>query len=440
MTWSAAEFQGFRHGYAGTIYKGQGRTLDHTYLYHTHHWRSAASYVALTRQRESAQVFVATRDGARRGAARAADGARRDQGRVGRLGHARTSCRRHCPGERQAERATTAEQRGETKSWWMQLAQQEEQRRDPLKAKVRAAQDVRRQQSALPAREWLIPPYVSRDGCDSLGRGLDSASIAAAVAADAQVKEAKAAPWQHLERAYRDPHTAHAKLEDLIKAEGWRGAAGRVQAEPELLGRLLGRDGMFAGRTAQLNRSHAVSAARSVGRSLVRIAEAEQRAERDYRANVTVQMERDKVGVPKLSPEATSVLEAVHAAANGKHPDVSRDGAESRNRPAVAKVWEEGRRNPTIAAEIDQFKEAARQRLGEEGRGTALRSPQERLALSLPGAEPEHTQALRQVAHDLAAAQRGRTDYETQRTLEAFRQRESQHERTRHRHRPDLGR
>src|SRR6202011_4089106 len=59
VEWSASEFAGFRHGYAGTIYKGQGRTLDHTYLYHTHHWRSAASYVALTRQRESAQVFVA---------------------------------------------------------------------------------------------------------------------------------------------------------------------------------------------------------------------------------------------------------------------------------------------------------------------------------------------------------------------------------------------
>ena len=59
VVWSASEFIGFRHGYAGTIYKGQGKTLDHTYLYHTHHWRSAASYVALTRQRESAQVFVA---------------------------------------------------------------------------------------------------------------------------------------------------------------------------------------------------------------------------------------------------------------------------------------------------------------------------------------------------------------------------------------------
>ncbi|MER9950015.1 AAA family ATPase [Mesorhizobium sp. M0047] len=60
VEWYASEFSGFRHGYAGTIYKGQGKTLDHTYLMHTHHWRAASSYVALTRQRESATIFVAT--------------------------------------------------------------------------------------------------------------------------------------------------------------------------------------------------------------------------------------------------------------------------------------------------------------------------------------------------------------------------------------------
>ncbi|MEI9425977.1 AAA family ATPase [Mesorhizobium sp. Cs1299R1N1] len=60
VEWNASEFSGFRHGYAGTIYKGQGKTLDHTYLMHTHHWRAASSYVALTRQRESATIFVAT--------------------------------------------------------------------------------------------------------------------------------------------------------------------------------------------------------------------------------------------------------------------------------------------------------------------------------------------------------------------------------------------
>jgi hypothetical protein len=60
VTFDTATFPDFRHGYAGTIYKGQGRTLDQTYLYHSEHWRAAASYVALTRHREKAEIFVAT--------------------------------------------------------------------------------------------------------------------------------------------------------------------------------------------------------------------------------------------------------------------------------------------------------------------------------------------------------------------------------------------
>src|SRR6185437_7300255 len=45
--------------YAGKIYKGQGRTLDQTYLYHSKHWRAEAGYVAMTRHRDTAAVFVA---------------------------------------------------------------------------------------------------------------------------------------------------------------------------------------------------------------------------------------------------------------------------------------------------------------------------------------------------------------------------------------------
>jgi Ti-type conjugative transfer relaxase TraA len=59
LTFDATGFHEFRHGYAGTIYKGQGRTIDQTYLYHSQHWRSAASYVALSRHREKAELFVA---------------------------------------------------------------------------------------------------------------------------------------------------------------------------------------------------------------------------------------------------------------------------------------------------------------------------------------------------------------------------------------------
>ncbi len=64
LSFDATAFAEYRHGYAGTIYKGQGRTIDQTYLYHSAHWRSAASYVALSRHRQKTELFVA-RDVAR---------------------------------------------------------------------------------------------------------------------------------------------------------------------------------------------------------------------------------------------------------------------------------------------------------------------------------------------------------------------------------------
>jgi Ti-type conjugative transfer relaxase TraA len=59
ISFDAASFNQFRHGYAGTIYRGQGKTLDQTFLYHSEGWRSAASYVALTRHRDKTELFVA---------------------------------------------------------------------------------------------------------------------------------------------------------------------------------------------------------------------------------------------------------------------------------------------------------------------------------------------------------------------------------------------
>jgi hypothetical protein len=56
---AAGEFDAIKHGYAGTIYKGQGRTLDEAYVYHSQHWRAASAYVALTRHRQSVAIFAA---------------------------------------------------------------------------------------------------------------------------------------------------------------------------------------------------------------------------------------------------------------------------------------------------------------------------------------------------------------------------------------------
>ena len=52
------QFDGFRHGYAGTIYKSQGKTIGETYVLHSTHWRAESFYVALTRQEYDAKVFV----------------------------------------------------------------------------------------------------------------------------------------------------------------------------------------------------------------------------------------------------------------------------------------------------------------------------------------------------------------------------------------------
>jgi ATP-dependent exoDNAse (exonuclease V) alpha subunit len=58
ITFDTRDFTNIDLGYAGTIYRGQGKTLDQTYLLHTRHWRDAASYVAMTRARTQTEVFV----------------------------------------------------------------------------------------------------------------------------------------------------------------------------------------------------------------------------------------------------------------------------------------------------------------------------------------------------------------------------------------------
>src|ERR1019366_526042 len=108
-------------------------------LYHTEHWRAAASYVALTRQRDSAQVFVAretARDAAQlarqmaRGEVRAASGAWATPGEVAK--------------ERTAREADTATAGRTTERPRPREARDE----DTLRAKVREALAAREREKA----------------------------------------------------------------------------------------------------------------------------------------------------------------------------------------------------------------------------------------------------------------------------------------------------
>lgn len=55
-------YQGLRHGYAGTIYKAQGATIDKTYILHDKATNHSNSYVALTRHSQDVEIFLSKQD------------------------------------------------------------------------------------------------------------------------------------------------------------------------------------------------------------------------------------------------------------------------------------------------------------------------------------------------------------------------------------------
>ena len=405
VTWAAAEFEGFRHGYAGTIYKGQGKTLDHTYLLHTHHWRAAASYVALTRQRESAQVFVAE-DTAKdahqlarqmgRGEVRAAsvawataDELRPEQRQRAGAGQSASEAARQAPpapATRAGARTGTADParagRGQVADGPAQTAAT-----PPAAAKAEGRQGQR-------ADGWLIAPYAdqSGQGRDSFGRGTSPGEIAATVAADKAVQREREARWSYLQGAYRDPHAARAALDELVKSQGWTSAASRIEADPLQLGELRGKEGLFAGAKARAERVAAQRAAGAIGSSLERIGEAEARAERTYRTGVDAQRAADATGIPRLSTAAEAAIGVVAAAPDEK---------------ARAEAWWAVQADERVAGELRAFGAAVQQRFGEEGVRTMLRAGGQPGAVTAASVAPEQRPELDRVAELTIALKAG---------------------------------
>jgi hypothetical protein len=362
VMWSASEFAGFRHGYAGTIYKGQGKTLDHTYLYHTHHWRAAASYVALTRQRESAQVFVA-RETARDAVQLARQMAR---GEVKAASVAWATADELTPAQRmraqpdrpakQPGQKTDAASRSEAAaSFWRAVAMPPPAATlDPVSWPVQAADG-----KALSPSAPLIPAYVDPSGRDSLGRGLDAGNVAAAVAADRAVQREREALPHYLRGAYRDPHAAKAQLDEMVKRQGWTSTAARIAQDPTQLGDLRGKVGFFAGAKAKLERAHAERAANAIAPSLARIGTAEGRAAQTYRDSVDVQRQADATPIPQLSKRAQATVDALTTATDDK---------------ARAAQWCSMTTDQAVGAELRQFSAAVQQRFGEDAVRAMLRS------------------------------------------------------------------
>ncbi len=397
VTWAAAEFEGFRHGYAGTIYKGQGKTLDHTYLLHTHHWRAAASYVALTRQRESAQVFVAedTAKDARqlarqmgRGEVRAASVAWATADELAPELWQRAGVRQDAAGAVRAARAGTARPMPSTTA---QAGRTQAGERDS----PRADQDqVAAATLSATTQGWLIPPYVdpSGQGRDSLGRSASPGEVAAVVAADKAVQRERDARWSYLQGTYRDPHAARAALDELVKRQGWTSAAARVAREPEQFGELRGKEGFFAGAKAWAERETAQRVAGAIGPSLERIGAAEAHAERNYRTGVKAQRAADATGIPSLSSAAEAAIGTLRAAPDEK---------------ARGEAWGAMQKDERAVAELGAFGAAVTRRCGEESVRAMLRAGGSPGAVTTPSVAPGQRPELDQVAGLIVALKAG---------------------------------
>jgi hypothetical protein len=417
VVWSASEFDGFRHGYAGTIYKGQGKTLDHTYLYHTEHWRQAASYVALTRQRESATIFVA-RETARnpkqlawqmaRGEVKSASLAWATRDELAPALRAKADAAEATVGEKHQEKPQEKPMTEADAAVKAAPVSPSEAGRTAERAKADARVRPDRQmgvgERSITGRErvleqqrtemspprdepdWLIAPRVSPDGRDSLARGLDAQSVSAFVANDKAVQRERQGLSTWLQTAYRDPSEATKRLDALVARDGFASAARRIESDPAQLGDYAGKTGLFVGGAAKEVRANALRVAEAIGPGLARLGEAEASTARDYRAGVERQLQADATGIPKLSERAQAAIGVVTAAKTDKER---------------AEVWKAATSDKAVAGELTAFAAAMEKRFGEDGVRAMLRADQ-------PGAKAFEGGASVAPAERQAAAEAGR--------------------------------
>jgi Ti-type conjugative transfer relaxase TraA len=316
VRWSAHAFDGFRHGYAGTIHKGQGKTLDHTYLYHSHHWRQAPSYVALTRQRESAHIFAATETA-------------KDVGQL-------------------ARQMSRSEVRRASVGWatWDELAP--ELRAEAVARSKQAAtpSPAGRAPTDRPEHGWLIAPRASASSPTRAGE------IAAAITHDPRVQRERDALDGYLAAAYRDPDLAKARLKAMVQADGPGRAAQSLVSDPTQLGELRGKVGLLAGRSQREARGQAERVAEAIGPAVARVGEADALAATAYVRQAQAKAQAQAGGVPRLSPTADAALS---------------DVLKAKTPPEQVAAWTALRSDPALVQEVSRFMGAVEGRFGADG-------------------------------------------------------------------------
>ncbi|WP_424140520.1 Ti-type conjugative transfer relaxase TraA [Roseomonas chloroacetimidivorans] len=193
--------------------------------------------------------------------------------------------------------------------------------------------------------------------------------VAAAVEAAPEVLAARSSLSFLLERAYREPEQARVRLAGIGREWGLDAMARQLKEQPELLGRLRGREGFLASTDQVVERRAAIRAAGQIGEALTGLRRAEAEADQRYRTAEGDKRHAQAVAVPGLSARAMAAIEALREIGEGAEMSLLQRRGEGLAEREVAQgpravaIWRAIVAEASLYAELEAFRTAAVRRL-----------------------------------------------------------------------------
>ncbi|KSV71155.1 Dtr system oriT relaxase [Sinorhizobium sp. GL2] len=337
------------HGYATTIHKSQGATVDRVKVLASLSLDRHLSYVAMTRHREDLAVYYGRRSFAKSG------------GLVPILSrrNAKETTLDYEKGPLYRQALRFAEARG---LHLMNIARTIA--RDRLDWTVRQKQklsDLGSRLSAIAAALGRTKKSVRKtvkeakpmvSGTTTFAKSLEQA-VEDRLSSDPGLKK----QWQdvsgrfHLVYAQPEAAFAAVDVDAMLKERALALATlAKISAEPERFGALKGKTGIFASRADRQERDTALVNAPALARNLERYLHAREEAERRHETEERAIRLKVSVDIPALSPNAKQVLERV------------RDAIDRNDLPASL---EYALADKMVKAELEGFARAVTERFGE---------------------------------------------------------------------------
>lgn len=341
------------HGYATTIHKSQGATVDRVKVLASLSLDRHLTYVAMTRHRENLDVYYGQRSFAKAGGL--IELLSRKNAKETTLDYADRGLYRQA--------LQFAEARGlylvnvartlvrDHREWTLRQKQSLVdlgQRLAAIGARLGLIAPPKRTQSPTTSKE--ARPMVS--GITTLPMSIEQ-SVEDKLAADPILKKQWEDVSTRFHLVYAKPEAAFRAINvDAMLADKTVAASTlfRVANEPESFGTLKGRTGMFANKTDKQDRETAMLNVPALSRNLERFIEMRGLAEQKHQAEERAARKTVSIDIPALSQSAKSVLERV------------RDAIDRNDLPAGL---EYALADKMVKAELEGFAKAVSDRFGE---------------------------------------------------------------------------